>query len=114
METGQVTFHKDSLVKKVYVEKRVNEIVNRLNKTKKEEHPDLAAEKIAKQKSERAQMRSKEKQEKLDEMARAKRRQEIDDIRSYKDLMDESRMKSNKIGADYEDVDVKAFEEDFM
>lgn len=39
MEVGQVAFHKDKEVRKIKVAKRINEIVNRLNKTKKEEHP---------------------------------------------------------------------------
>lgn len=39
MEVGQVGFHKDKEVRKIRVAKRINEIVNRLNKTKKEEHP---------------------------------------------------------------------------
>lgn len=37
-------FHSNKLVKKVRVEKRINDIVNRLNKTKEELYPDLAAE----------------------------------------------------------------------
>ena len=41
---SQVGFHSNKLVKKVRVEKRVNDIVNRLNKTKQELYPDLAAE----------------------------------------------------------------------
>lgn len=39
MEVGQVGFHKERDVRKIRVAKRINEIVNRLNKTKKEEHP---------------------------------------------------------------------------
>lgn len=39
MEVGQVSFHKDSEVRKVRVDKRNNDIVNRLNKTKTESHP---------------------------------------------------------------------------
>lgn len=45
MATGQVGFKNDKLVKRVYVEKRENAIVNRLNKTKVEKHPDLRQEK---------------------------------------------------------------------
>lgn len=41
MEIGQVGFHKDKEVRKIRVAKRINEIVNRLNKTKKEEHPGI-------------------------------------------------------------------------
>ena len=40
-------FFDDKLVRKVRVEKRKNEIVNRLNKTKMELFPDLAEEKEA-------------------------------------------------------------------
>ncbi|KAF2905440.1 hypothetical protein ILUMI_00732 [Ignelater luminosus] len=39
MEVGQVGFHKEKEVRKIKVAKRVNDIVNRLNKTKKEEFP---------------------------------------------------------------------------
>lgn len=39
MEVGQVGFHKEKEVRKMKVAKRSNEIVNRLNKTKREEHP---------------------------------------------------------------------------
>lgn len=37
MEAGTVGFHKDKEVHKIRVAKRINEIVNRLNKTKREE-----------------------------------------------------------------------------
>lgn len=53
MATGQIGFHKQKQVKKVLVEKRVNEIINRLNKTKVEKFPDLAAEKAEFEKEER-------------------------------------------------------------
>lgn len=41
MEVGQVSFHYPKLVKKFRVERRINEVVNRLNKTKVEAHPDF-------------------------------------------------------------------------
>jgi RNase adaptor protein for sRNA GlmZ degradation len=47
METGQVAFHKNKMVKKVHVETRQNAIVNRLNKTKREEYPDLLELKVS-------------------------------------------------------------------
>lgn len=37
-------FHSSKLVIKVRVEKRINEVINRLNRTKQELYPDLAAE----------------------------------------------------------------------
>jgi hypothetical protein len=53
MATGQIGFHRQKQVKKVLVEKRINEIINRLNKTKVEKFPDLAAEKTAFEKEEK-------------------------------------------------------------
>jgi hypothetical protein len=50
----QVGFHSQKAVKKVGVEKRKSEIVNRLNRTKEERHPDLAAEKEAWDREQRA------------------------------------------------------------
>lgn len=47
MATGQVGFKDQKMVKRVYVEKRENVIVNRLNKTRDERYPDLRAEKDA-------------------------------------------------------------------
>lgn len=44
MDVGQVSFHKGKDVRKMRVEKRINEIVNRLNKTKIESNPDFRAE----------------------------------------------------------------------
>jgi len=45
MAMGQVGFKDNKLVRRVYVEKRENAIVNRLNKTKVEKYPDLRLEK---------------------------------------------------------------------
>jgi hypothetical protein len=53
MATGQIGFHRQKQVKKVHIEKRINEIINRLNKTKVEKFPDLAAEKAEFEKEER-------------------------------------------------------------
>jgi hypothetical protein len=45
MATGQVGFKDNKKVKRLYVSARENAIVNRLNKTKFEKHPDLRQEK---------------------------------------------------------------------
>ncbi|MEW5297373.1 MAG: hypothetical protein WDW36_000586 [Sanguina aurantia] len=47
MEVGQVGFHNNREVRKYKVEKRSTEIVNRMEKTKQERHPDLAEERLA-------------------------------------------------------------------
>jgi hypothetical protein len=61
--TGLVAHSPDCQVKRVYVEKRANEIVNRLNKTKVEKFPDLAQEKIQRDKIDRQASRHKELQQ---------------------------------------------------
>jgi hypothetical protein len=53
MATGQVGFHRQKDVRKVHVEKRTNEIINRLNKTRVERFPDLAKEKLDWEKEEK-------------------------------------------------------------
>lgn len=59
MATGQVGFKDNKMVKRVYVEKRENAIVNRLNKTKVEKHPDLRAERAERDHEERKKERIK-------------------------------------------------------
>ena len=44
---SQVSFKDNKQVKKMAVPKRINEIVNRLNKSKREEYPDLAGQRDA-------------------------------------------------------------------
>lgn len=41
MDVGQVSFHRDKDVRRIRVEKRINETVNRLNKSKNEQHPGM-------------------------------------------------------------------------
>ena len=60
METGQVTFYNHKKVRRVHVEKRINEIVNRLNKTKEVRETDLMHEKIQREKIDRKQARESE------------------------------------------------------
>ncbi|MCL7038287.1 hypothetical protein MKW94_005784 [Papaver nudicaule] len=64
MDVGQIGFHNSKMVRTVRVEKRINEVVNRLNKTKVERTPDLKAEREAVNAAERAerklQLRDKE------------------------------------------------------
>ena len=57
MATGQVGFKDQKLVKKVYVEKRENASVNRVNKTKIEKYPDLRQERADRDREERKKER---------------------------------------------------------
>merc|ERR1711862_596839 len=58
MDVGQVGFHKQKQVRKIHVEKRINEIVNRLNKTKKEREIKRKEKEAAEQKKKDQEARS--------------------------------------------------------
>ncbi|KAI8786810.1 coiled-coil domain-containing protein 25, partial [Biomphalaria glabrata] len=106
MDVGQVGFHKEKDVKKVRVEKRINEIVNRLNKTKTEEQPDFRALREERDKKEREDQRRLQQEQKLKEKEEEKRKQEQAEIRSYGTYMKSENMQSNR---DYDGSD-----DDFM
>ncbi|XP_054788798.1 uncharacterized protein LOC129294441 isoform X2 [Prosopis cineraria] len=116
MDVGQVGFHNPKMVRTVRVEKRINEIVNRLNKTKVERKPDLKAEREAVTAAERA-----ERKQQLREKVSLKRREELDktekerqaELRSYKGLMVSENMTSNKQIASAS-KSLQELEEDFM
>eukprot|EP00842_Homolaphlyctis_polyrhiza_P002912 jgi/Hompol1/3621/HPOL_006666-RA len=99
METGQVTFHKSNVVKRVHVEKRINEIVNRLNKTREEIHPDLAEERIRHQREERQAIRLSEKEERLKKEKYIEEKRKEKETRDYSNVIKEERMYSNKTQA---------------
>merc|ERR1711862_318159 len=95
MVDGQVSYHRPQNVRRMQVEKN-NTIVNRLNKTKIEKHPDLyklqqdRQREIILEKKERR--RAEDKAEKLRKLEEKKRKEEM----SYDRIMDTSCMTSNK------------------
>ncbi|KAG6523596.1 hypothetical protein ZIOFF_013457 [Zingiber officinale] len=135
MDVGQVGFHNPKMVniyiyishlitasctsifldfvKTVRVEKRMNEIVNRLNKTKVERTPDLKAERESVNAAERAerkaQSRDKKKREELERLEKEKQAE----VRSYKSLMVSEKMTSNKQIASA-NKSLEELEDDFM
>ncbi|KAF2764617.1 DUF814-domain-containing protein [Teratosphaeria nubilosa] len=94
MATGQVGFKDNKMVRRVYVEKRENAIVNRLNKTRVEKHPDLRQEKAEREREIRkreriAQQEKKQADKKLaEEHARMKYQKE----HMYDDLFTDDQM----------------------
>lgn len=86
MEVGQVGFHNPKFVRKVRIEKRINEIVNRLNKTKIEAHPDFQAEREARDALERQDKKKVLKDVKDREKEAMKKRQEEAELKSYASL----------------------------
>ncbi|KAL8137088.1 hypothetical protein V2J09_003089, partial [Rumex salicifolius] len=113
MDVGQVGFHNSKMVRTVRVEKRINEIVNRLNRTKVERNPDLKAEREAygnAEKAERkAQLREKKRREDMERLEKERQTE----MRSYKNLMVSDKMTSNKQIAS-ENKSLQELEEDFM
>ncbi|XP_055547988.1 coiled-coil domain-containing protein 25 [Wyeomyia smithii] len=95
MEVGQVAFHKDKEVRKMRVEKRINEIVNRLNKTKREEHPDFRAEREKRDADERADKKRLAREVREKEKEEEKRRKEEAELWSYNSIMKSENMSSN-------------------
>ena len=115
MDVGQVSFKSNKLVKKVFVECRKNEIINRLNKSRKEEYPDLSVllQKRDKElrRRERLQKDHQQKYEKqyIDEKRKEKQRHG----NAYDSIMKEENMYSNK-GIDTTSRTAAEIEEDFM
>ena len=112
MATGQVSFHHDASthVKRYLVTTRNNAIVNRLNKTRTEEFPDLRAQKDAEEKR-----KNREKRMELEDKKRAEKteRQERESNKwmkehAYDELQREEGMRSNQ------DTQAGDFDDDFM
>lgn len=95
MEPGQVAYHKDDLVKKIRVEKRMNEILKRLNKTKTEEHPDFRAQREARDAVDREDKKRILRKQKERMKEEEKRKQEEAELRNYKSLMNIEKMNTN-------------------
>jgi uncharacterized protein YdbL (DUF1318 family) len=110
MAVGQVGFHNTRVVKRVTVEKRNNEIVNRLNRTKTEAFPDLAKQKIERVKELNRQAREQVRKRAEGDKRLREERQRSSEAKSYGRIHKTDAMTSNK------DIrkDVDSFEDDFM
>jgi hypothetical protein len=97
MTTGQVSFHNQKTVRKVFVKQRENPIVNRLNKTRVEKFPDLRAEKDEflkkEQKAERKVREEQKTREKLEKREREQLKWQKE--HAYDDLMSEENMQAS-------------------
>lgn len=95
MDVGQVSFHKGKDVRKMRVEKRLNEIVNRLNRTKIESRPDFRAEREKRDALEREDKKVQIRLQKDKEKEDIKQQREMQELKSYSSLMKEDKMKTN-------------------
>uniref|UniRef100_A0A6B2E9C2 Coiled-coil domain-containing protein 25 n=1 Tax=Phlebotomus kandelakii TaxID=1109342 RepID=A0A6B2E9C2_9DIPT len=95
MDVGHVAFHRDKDVRKVRVEKRINDVVNRLNKTKTEAQVDFRAEREARDAEEREDKKRQLQQQREREKEEIRRKKEEAELRSYTSLMRSENMTSN-------------------
>lgn len=103
MEVGQVGFHDEKLVRKTKVEKKISAIVNRLEKTKREDHPDLKALQEARLKEIRLADKNQKEEAKRKEREQISAKQRAEEIRTYKDFMDNDMVSNAEMGDNYED-----------
>jgi len=95
MAVGQIGFHKQKNVKTIYVEKRINETVNRLNKTKEEKFPDLMQEKEDRDREERNEAKKAYKEKLQKEKEEMEKMKEEKKLRSYSSMFENAQMTSN-------------------
>mmetsp|Transcript_18926 Transcript_18926/g.32807 ORF Transcript_18926/g.32807 Transcript_18926/m.32807 type:complete len:208 (-) Transcript_18926:823-1446(-) len=104
MDVGQVSFHHTKDVRYIKVETKVNEIVNRLNKTKVEKHFDLMAAKMDHMKELNRVSRNAAVERERQEKEEQERRRKEKEAMSYDNMMNDELMTSNKcVGENYED-----------
>ncbi|CAL1713679.1 unnamed protein product [Somion occarium] len=111
MAVGQVSFHNDRRVKRVYVVKRENPIVNRLNKTKVERQVDHEEERIERIKKENAARRAVAAAKKKTDAELAKAREAEKAARSYDSLFSGESLEEE---GEQPKKSVRELEEDFM
>jgi len=87
MEVGQVGFADEKAVSRFNVSRRCNEAVNRLNKTRQERFPDLAAEREAYEAAGRAERKAEERTRRKAELEAQRDRDRETQERSYDRIM---------------------------
>ena len=97
MDVGQVSFHDQKKVKRILVPQRENPIVNRLNKTKEEKHPDLKQEKDDHLRELRKRDQAAQQQRRKEEARIAKERSEKkwQKDHAYDDIFSEENMEAS-------------------
>lgn len=97
MDVGQVSYHNEREVRKTKVEKRINAIINRLEKTKVIiENVDLRAQREDRDRKERAKQHQNIKEQKKRELEEQKKKDELKRLQNYETVMKSDKMTSNK------------------
>jgi ribosomal protein L15 len=114
MVDGQVGYHRPENVRRVKVDKN-NSIVNQLNKTKQERHPDLAKEQQNRLNEIQAELKAKRREEDKAKRLEELERQRVKEERSYDRIMTNDNMMSNtEMNATADSTAAEEFEDDFM
>jgi len=95
MEPGQVSFHRQKQVFKINLEKRVNEIVNRLNKTKEEKPVDLRQMREDRDAEERTKEKAEKKKQEMRDKEDLEKKKKEASLRRYDNMFDSAKMTSN-------------------
>ncbi|XP_055336611.1 coiled-coil domain-containing protein 25-like [Paramacrobiotus metropolitanus] len=104
MDTGQVGFKDQKAVRRARVEKRINEIVNRLEKTRKDMPTQTFIEaKEERDRKERDERKKDAREQKAKDAEEARRKQEEASLRSYDTMMRSENMKTNRDRGDDDD-----------
>lgn len=93
------------------LERRSNEIVNRLNKTKEEKTIDYAAEKATRLAAEKKKRKDEGEKRRSEEEREKKQRDEEMEAKSYGSVFKHASMNTNKHSGP---IDPKKYEEDFF
>ncbi|KAJ2778846.1 Coiled-coil domain-containing protein 25 [Coemansia javaensis] len=105
MATGQVGFKNQQMVKRVHVAARENAVVNRLNKTRREETPDLVQQRIDRDRREARKRREEAKMKQSEERRVAEERRKDKEARDYGRIFAEIRRDSKPPGDLFGDSD---------
>jgi ribosomal protein L15 len=114
MVDGQVGYHRPENLRRVKVDKN-NSIVNQLNKTKQERHPDLAKEQQDRLNEIQAELKAKRREDDKAKRLEELERQRVKEERSYDRIMTNDNMMSNtEMNATADSTAAEEFEDDFM
>eukprot|EP01126_Amoeba_proteus_P011300 TRINITY_DN14544_c0_g1_i18.p1 TRINITY_DN14544_c0_g1~~TRINITY_DN14544_c0_g1_i18.p1 ORF type:complete len:107 (-),score=31.93 TRINITY_DN14544_c0_g1_i18:289-609(-) len=99
METGQVGFHDEKLVKKFKNVRKEASVLNRLLKTKREEFPDLKQQQEDRMREIRGERNRAKEIARQEEVRRAEEKRKERDLLNYVGFMDTEKMVSNSSGS---------------
>ncbi|GFY38988.1 coiled-coil domain-containing protein 25 [Trichonephila inaurata madagascariensis] len=103
MVVGQVAFHNSKKVRTIKVEKKLNDVLNRLNKTKVERFPCLQSEREERDRLERSELKEKQRKLKEQEKLEMQQKEEEAKLRNYTTLMNAKMQSNQDAGEDSDD-----------